>query len=131
MIFIYLLDFLASIAYIHTMWTDDFLIAKAKFFVLFYSFTCGATAVLDVFLLHDIFNPRTTKSRISLLSVFTVIQALIIVVDIAFTMAYGRLWKYVYLLFILDALLVISYIRRYLILKEIRKFFSEEVNTNE
>ena len=131
MVFIYLLDFLASIAYIGTMWTDEFLISEAHIFVLVYSFTCGATAILDIFLLRDIFNLRTTKVRIALLSIFAAMQGFIILVDIAFTIAYGRFWKYGYLFIIIDSLLIISYIRRFSILKEVRKYFSEEVNKDD
>jgi len=129
MFFIYILDIISGFVHIYTMWASNLFTSDAQFFVIFYSFTCGATALFDIFFLYDVFSLKEIRIRMSLLKIYLAIQSLIIIIDAIFSFIFGELFLENGLLFIiLDVLLIISYTRRLFILKEVRRTFGYTEN---
>jgi hypothetical protein len=107
------------------MWADDYWITDAPFFIIFYTFACGARIMLDVLLITN-FGLKRISTSIILLMVFCILQSVTLIVNIVYEIMYDGFWEDKYVNLILEAALILSYLRRHFTLREIRNVFKSE-----
>ena len=118
MMYVYALDVILNIFYLYVIWMPpEYYLGEEWFFSFFYSFASGATCVISFILLWDNIRKKGRAKNPFLLFVYSVIQFIVITVDIVYAIIYGDFWYDGYLFLTIECILLASYMRRFFILR--------------
>ena len=115
---VYTLNILTEAAYFYVILQAGYAVHEYPFFFYFYAASGGAIIVVTALLLGYNLRKSGLLRRMHLLLWVAALQAVTIVVDIAFAVLHGDFWIDGYVFLILELFFLAAYARRYLVLKK-------------
>lgn len=120
---IYILNLLTAALYNFLFWRDGLLSGSSKVFIAYFSFCYGISIVIDILLIRCVILHRRSTTSMYLHLIYVIVETSLFIVDcIFYGIGLGNLWLDGYLFFVLEAVMIIVYLRRYLILRECQTY---------
>lgn len=124
---IYSLNLIISLTYVCLIWRDGYFADKSMFLIVFYSFAYGVSIVIDIVLLRCLILMKNNFLCIPLILAFVAMQGLVILADIAHAFRCNYFWSTGYILLTFEAVMIVVYLHRYFVLREINAHLPEEM----
>jgi len=121
MCFIYFLDLLLSVIFLYLLLRKYAFAGESILFLIFYAFDRGSSIVIDILLLGHAFRKKFTVTRMHLLLIYSVLEiAGIFVYIIYYGLNGSRLWSEGYIFIIFNAVMAVTYLRRYFFMRDVK-----------
>ena len=127
---LYFISILTNLSYVYLALSEHtFLQGQHKVIIIIYASICSALTILVIMLITSTFRVKTpnTLNVLPVLLAATIIQIMLIPLDILFLFTYGDLWRdMLYLHLLMEICMTGVFLRRYVFLWEAKKLLIEE-----
>jgi|GEM_PF-5690343 len=119
---VYGADLLMAIIFMFTIWHVHSHSRLQTFFIAYFSFFCGSKFVIDSLLIRGALSNKVSFLRMYLLLAFIIIEISIMVVNcFYYSLSVGDFWSDGYIFMIFYFVMIITCLRRYRFLRDLKK----------